>query len=394
MRYYIIFILSLLVINQSCHSVDRLYSGGQDEKVIERVIKLAQRGKANKKDIQFLEQSYQRKQDEVLTKIQNEEQRLDDDRWLRIYALSHQLITLQDQIKQITPLRAKNGYTAQFNFADIQDLEREAAKKSSDYYVNRGDSLLSLAQNHSNKLDARAAYDNYKKALNYVNQSITESKMADAKKIGTIKVATQVGSNINYGPFNFPGFSRYREYNASLQRIVSLNQSFWVDEVPLTHISKDEVDLVILLGIRDIDFNYEEDVSQSQRYSKTIKEVQTDGSGNSIKDSLGRPVYISKTVYATVDRKTRSKRAVVQLDLQLFDINELHPSFQRYYDAGNRESQSVCTIYGDQRAVPNNVTCSSRYGNFSSDQVMVKEALRDIRNSIQRDIDYQIDHYK
>lgn len=387
--YLVVMILSVLV---SCNNVDRLYEKGNYEDVLKRVLKQEQKRKASKSDIQLAEKAFEQIQSDILEQLKIADESNSEDKWVKIYNLTSRLENIQKNIQSASPVRSQNGYEGHFEFIDLNEIKQRAELEASTYFVELGDAQLEIAEKHQDKIAARKAYEYYKKAIDFQSSTIVREKQDKARKIGTIRIATQVGNEYTFGPIGINRNPGYRNYNRIIERMIDIDNNFWIDEVSSPGVNRQDLDWIVWAGIDEIRINTDNGNATQQSYSKQIDIPAVNSNGQPILDSNGNPIMTTQTISATVNSIKRTKRADVSVRMQIIDPETLFSKVERNYYRIEEQEITDCTITGDSRAVPSGVACNRNSSDFDSDDVLINNALNNMSYEVKTDVKHQIDH--
>lgn len=386
-----IYILSVVILFTACSSVQNLYEKGDHEQLIKKVIEKEAKGKANQNDIRLLEEAFTSESERLLDQIEFFQDSNQDDKWVNIHRSANQLNVLQGNIQHYLPLAAANGYEANFNFAQLEDVIEEARIESFHYFFNQGISLLRIAENNpNNRQSARDAYSHFQNAKKYEYTTELDELIYVAKDIGTVRIAPIVYRNDRYFTNASTLIGIQSKIERELENMANFDGGIWVEFVYGPDIWSNS-NYIIQIDLDDVDFSRESENTRSKKYSKEVVEKVRDQRGSVITDSLGDPILTNRTLEARVETTTYEREAEVEIQSRLIHTASNSVVYSRSYDEDKTYSVETCRIFGDDKAVPNKVRCRNDRDDFLSRNEMVLDILQKMRSEIQCDLKIAIE---
>ena len=245
---------SLLLVSflmTACRSAQKYVESGDYDSAIDLCIRKI-KGKPKKKleYVQGLELAFRKAQTRDLANIEQLKKENRPEVWERIHNLHLDIRSRQNKIAPLTPLVAKNGHRAQFQFVEIAVMERESREKAAEYLYDQSVSLLEKAD-RGDKLAARKAYaqllDLQKRY--YPNYRDKDELLAKARDLGTSFVVFEVK---NQSGKMLPRDFAERLKNFDKQGLDSEWREFSFEEKPGLH-----YDYKAVYKVRDIDISPE-----------------------------------------------------------------------------------------------------------------------------------------
>lgn len=344
-----VYCLLALFTLQSCVSAEKLIETGQ----YDAAIQLAQRKLSGK---QRKNPKFVRAAEEAFAKITVRETReLDrlrranrEDSWGRINEITRNIRKRQNALQPLLPLTDKNGYTATFNFVQVDALEEESRDKAAAYHYRQAQDLLARAE-QGDKNAARIAYDELKETLRYFrNYKDASALQQKAHNLGTVHVLVKVENNADvFTPAAFE--QRLRQINTA-----DLN-NFW-QQYHTSDRRNFDFDYEIKLRVTHIAVTPELVREREYVDQKNItdgREYVLDGNGNVLKDSLGNDVTIPReiTIQAWVLETLQQKEAQVEGVVEVHSLRTGRLVRSQPLAASAIFENYASTFRGDQRAL-------------------------------------------
>lgn len=372
---------TFLVLLGACKTSKDYLSRADEDRTVFDVIKKLNKNSNDGDAVAAFPTLYQKAQERHLRTVNSYSSRQDISRWDKIGDAYNTLNKMYDAINNSSSasrLVAPVSYHHQFD--SIKQLAAE------DYYQ------LGLAYlNKQNRDDAKRAYNNFKKADNWVNgYKDIRAKKEEAYQSAIVNVQINPVQDNSYF-FNTgwgnTGYNYSNEYfQQTLVRELGGNKSsryparFYTD----WEARRDNVkpDWVVDLTLRNIDMPN----PGSYKYSRNAQaEVETG------RDSSGRPIY--RTVYATVNITKRSFTARAQMDVNISDVNtRRNISYNTVSDDYYWQEESA-SYTGDSRALNNNdwqLIGNSNYNPPRKEEIL-NELYRKMYPQVKNKISYAVD---
>ena len=127
-----------MVFFSACTSLEKMVETGHYDQAIVKVAKKIS-GKKNKKtkDIKILESAFAKIIEEDLTRAANLKESGRASAWDEVFNAYVSIEERQELVRPFLPLVSKDGYKANFNFANVQTLKNEAADNAIVYHYTR-----------------------------------------------------------------------------------------------------------------------------------------------------------------------------------------------------------------------------------------------------------------
>ncbi len=380
-----IYMLLITVLFLACSSVERLYEKGNHEQLIKKVIQKEQKGKAKQSEIRYLEEAYEREQDNVLYSIGRAYESSQPSKWIEIHSLARRLEILQQNISHYLPLRANNGYTAHFEFVDLSETIEEASYGSFQYLMDDARELIQRSErNLYDKQSARRAFAQLEQARRYDQTEELELLSLKAKELGTIKVATSIRRRDRVNR-NISFTRRGNRIDRELENLVDFGGGEWVEFLYGAG-RRESADYIMEVALVDVDLSRISEERTNQNYSEQERERVVDQSGNPVLDSIGNPIFTFRTVTARVETTTFQRDSEVDVEARLIQTGTNAVVFRRRYDESQLYTIETCEVFGEDRIVPNSDLCRNELVDFPSDDEMVSYLLSEMRRDVQRDL--------
>lgn len=371
----------------SCHTAQKYVESGDYDSAIELCVRKL-RGKSKKKleYVQGLELAFRKAQARDLATAENLARAKRPELWERIHDLHLAIRARQNKVAPLTPLTAKNGYRAQFEFVDIASMERQSREKAAEYLYDQSLALLERAEN-GDKLAARKAYEHLLEIQKryFPNYRDKNELMAKARDLGTSYVVFEVKNQS--GKILPSGFSE-RLLALGKQDLDSEWREYSFEAKPGL-----QYDYKAIFKVRDIDISPERVQERSYWDEKEIQdgwEYVLDKRGNVKKDSLGNDIKTPKWVVirAEILEIHQSKAARIAGAVEIRDLrhNELLQTRELATEVVFENYAS--TFRGDERALSKDSRL--RIGNrplpFPQDADMLVQAAERLKPNVKEEL--------
>ena len=380
-----IFLAAFLL--SACHTAQKYVESGDYDSAIDFCIRKV-KGKSKKKleYVQGLEQAFRKAQARDLATVEQLKQEKRPEVWERIHNLHLDIRNRQNKVAPLTPLVAKNGYRAQFQFVDIGAMERESREKAAEYLYDQSVSLLDRAEK-GDKLAARKAHgmlmDLQKRY--YPNYRNKDELLLKARDLGTSFVVLEVK---NQSGKLLPKVFAERLLSMDKQGLDSEWREYSFEEKAGLH-----YDYKAVLKVRDIDISPERVQERSYIDEKKIQDgwdYVLDKRGNVMKDSLGNDIKTPKMVFirAEILEVHQSKAARIAGAVEVRDTrsNSLLETCEVATEVLFENYAS--TFRGDERALTQD--SKSRIGNrplpFPKDEDMLVQAAERLKPEVKDEL--------
>jgi hypothetical protein len=375
LRKTFIFGIVLLFALTSCVSVHKTIENGNYDKAINLAINKL-KGKKNKKEsiVKDLELALDKANARDLNTIDYLVAENNPAHWERINALYQTIQNRQNKFSPLLPLVAKSGYEAQFNFANVANLERDSRQKAAAYVHTHALDLIKIAETTGNRIAARDAYDELKKLQNYnIYFADKEENIVKAKNLGTTRILVEMRNQSNVV---LPRDFNYRMMHLSKNDLASP----WLDYV-FEEKATQSYDYKVVIKMNNIDVSPERINTREYIDEARVEdgwEYVLDNKGNVAKDTLGNDVKKKRytNVRAYVRESYQTKAAKVGGDIEIYDFKT-----QSLLDKDRITTEVIFEHYassfnGDRRAL--STESCRRIGNrptgFPSNNDMLSDA--------------------
>jgi hypothetical protein len=291
-------ILLVAFLLSSCRSAQKYVESGDYDSAIDFCIRKL-KGKPKKKEeyVKGLELAFRKAQARDLNTVTQLKAENRAELWERIHNIHLQIRDRQNKVSPLTPLRAKSGYRAQFDFVDIATMERESREKAAEHLYESAESLLKRAEN-GDKLAARKAYGQLQDLQRryYPTYREKDRLLAKARDLGTSYVLLEVK---NQSDKVLPKQFAERLLTIDKRGLDSEWRDFsFVEEKGLHY------DYRAVLKIRNIDISPERVQERAYTDERKIQDgwdYVLDKRGNVMKDSLGNDIKTPRMVIIRAD---------------------------------------------------------------------------------------------
>lgn len=372
---FALLLVAVAILLPACRSSQKMIESGDYDAAIDFCVQKL-RGKKNKKHdyVKGLEVAFQKANARDIANIDRLKLQNREENWTQIHDKYKGIERRQNKIRPLTPLRAKNGYTARFTFIDVTREENESREQAAAFLYAKAEALLERGK-RGEKLAARDAYytlrDIEKKYYNTYREK--DRLMREARNWGTsfvlFEVKNQSGKimpshlNDRLGAVADPSFNEeWKQFIFEAEKNV-------------------DYDYFANLRFREIDVSPERVHERSYVDEKRIQdgwEYEYDARGNVKKDSSGNDIKNPKfvTIRAEVLEVFQSKATRVGATLDIVD-----GATKKRLDSDDMATEVIfenyaSTFRGDQRALSEE--SKLRIGNrplpFPTDADMILQA--------------------
>ena len=373
--YTLIILLALIIVG--CSSSERYYKKGDYVKLLTHISNKSEKNRSLKQnDLKLAERAFRSYQEHVVKRYTYLSQTSAEERWEDMYYLLNKYEGIQQQLQEAMPIRAKNGYTAQFSWFDYSSQLIESREKAANQYMQRADELMKQAEEQASYQSAREAYNEYKTAKQINPQLTIQPYLNKAKELGTITVYTEM---------IIPRRVRYDvDYSVKneLEKIFdNWSTNTWIEKSNQTA----NADFLVELRLVDIDVSRIHEDTDSKEYTKQIQVPARDTQGTVIRDTSGNVIMTNETIRGFVEQKKQWKEAEINLEVNVIEKAINHSIYQRYYQEDIEAERNVCKKSGDERAIPSNA-CKRNDNELPNNQELYRRLIRDIDDDIHRDL--------
>lgn len=380
-----LFLLAFLL--TSCHTAQKYVESGDYDSAIDHCVRKL-KGKSKKKleFVQGLELAFRKAQTRDLATVEQLKKEDRPELWERIHNIHLDIRDRQNKVAPLTPLVAKNGYRAQFQFVEIAAMERQSREKAAEYLYDQSVTLLDRAEK-GDKLAARKAYDllfDLQKRY-YPNYRDKDELIAKARDLGTSYVVFEVK---NQSGKVLPRVFAERLLTIDKKGLDSEWREYAFEEKPGLH-----YDYKAVLKVRDIDISPERAQERAYIDEKQIQDgwdYVLDKRGNVMKDTLGNDIKTPRMVFirAEVLEIHQSKAARIAGSIEVRDSrsNALLETCEVSTEVVFENYAS--TFRGDERALTQD--SKNRMGNrplpFPKDEDMLVQAAERLKPEVKEEL--------
>jgi hypothetical protein len=384
-------ILALLILSAflltACHTAQKYVESGDYDSAIDLCIRKL-KGKPKKKleYVQGLELAFRKAQARDLATIEQLKAESRPERWERVHQIHLDIRSRQNKVAPLTPLVAKNGYRAQFQFVEIAAMERQSREKAAEYLYDQSVTLMERAE-RGDKMAARKAHgmliDLQKRY--YANYRDKEVLLAKARDLGTSYVVLEVKNQS--GKLLPRGFEE-RILAFDKRGLDSEWREFSFEAKPGLH-----YDYKAVYKVRDIDISPERVQERSYTDEKKIQDgwdYVLDRRGNVMKDSLGNDIKTPRMVFIRAEvlevHQTKAARIAGAVEIRDALNNNLLETCELATEVVFENYAS--TFRGDERALSQD--SKSRLGNrplpFPQDADMLVQAADRLKPDVKEEL--------
>lgn len=369
-----------MVFFSACTSLEKMVErGNYDEAIVKVARKIS--GKKNKKtkDIKILEKAFANIIAEDLERAEALKSSGRRSAWDEVYNAYDRIEERQDLVRPFLPLVSKDGYRANFKFANVSALKNEAAENATVYNYDEALRLITISENNGDKAAGRKAYDNLVHLEKYTDRyRDSKSLKNEARILGTNRVLVKLHNN------TFGFMPREVEEEIMSVNVKELN-TFWT-EYYTKKVMNYDFDYVARLDIDDIAISPEREIINRYVDESEVKdgwEYVLDDNGNVMKDSLGNDIKVDKfvKVIADVIEVQRTKEAIATGRFGLFDADTKELIDTRPFNVNAVFEDFASSYNGDRRALCDRTSgrLKKRISPFPSDLLMSMDVAYDLK---------------
>ncbi|MEI6408907.1 MAG: hypothetical protein WCR52_05970 [Bacteroidota bacterium] len=371
----------------ACQTTQKFVDRGDYDGAIDFCIRKIE-GKKNKKTeyVQGLELAFKKAQTRDLATVENLMAANRPEYWERINEIHCNIQYRQEHIMPLTPLRAKDGYTAHFDFVDIAKLENESRTRAAEYLYQEAQTLIVRAE----RGDRQAARNAYYKLTDLEKRYFRSYRDKDvlkkqARDLGTAKILFEMA---NSAPRILPAGFNERVMNISKYDLDSEWKSYYFKPEDGT-----QFDYKVVLNISNIDISPERVHERSYTDEKEIEDgwdYVLDSKGNVLKDSLGNDVKTPRFVRIRADvlEVFQSKATRLGARVEIYDAYKNTLLNSRDLSAEVLFENYASTFQGDRRAL--SAGSLNRIGNapqpFPTDENMLMQAADRLKPNLRDEL--------
>lgn len=380
-----LFMLAFLL--SSCHTAQKYVESGDYDGAIDLSIRKL-KGKPKKKleYVQGLELAFRKAQARDLATIEHLKAEGRPELWERIHSLHLDIRSRQNKVAPLTPLRAKNGYKAQFQFVEIAAMERQSREKAAEYLYDQSVTLLGRAEK-GDKMAARKAYDlliDLQKRY-FPSYRDKDALLSKARDLGTSYIVFEVKNQS--GKLLPRGFAE-RLMTMDKKGLDSQWREYSFEEKPGLH-----YDYKAEFKVRNIDISPERVQERTYTDEKRIQDgwdYVLDKRGNVMKDSLGNDIKTARMVNIRAEvleiYQTKAARIAGFIEFRGLRNNDLLETCELATEVVFENYAS--TFRGDERALSQD--SKNRIGNrplpFPQDEDMLVQAAERLKPELKEEL--------
>lgn len=318
-RYLALFILFLLLLLLSCNVTKRYYIKGLYDKAIVRAVKKIKKNPSKKKEIVYLEKSFNASNQYNLERIKFLKTEGRPENWEEILELYNTLKFRQSIIQPVLPLNIGNK-SITFPYINYDKDIQNAKQNAAEYWYAKGKQLLISG----NRFQARKAYEYFKKVKqHYDTYQDIDNLITMSLQNGISKVAIKFENNTI---FKLPPEFKDKLFNLNFENL----DSKWIKYYPNPNQNQiEQYHYWVKLSLNSIQILPEKVIVRESVKTKKIQdgtEILLDKNNNVVKDSLGNPIQIPKTVEVSCKLIETVQQKSIHLDGKVL-----------YYDIGNKK---------------------------------------------------------
>ncbi|NBC25855.1 MAG: hypothetical protein GVY08_03270 [Bacteroidetes bacterium] len=305
----IITILAASLFIISCTSSKKMLERGEYDRAIERSVEKLRKNPGNSKELNVLEEAYERANMFDRERIEFLELEGHEENWIEIFELYEQLNDRQNRIRRL-PSQIRN----QFTFVNYDQAIIDSKQAAAEVSYRRGMEFME----QDDKAGYRLAWEEFNRASElYPGYEDVDQKLAEALNLGLNNALFVVENN--------SGMMVPDYFNTELSKI-SLRElnTHWLhfDTFENEHTN---YDYFIVLNVAEISFSPEMVDRRVVTESKEIQDGMTyeyDSDGNVKKDSLGNDIRVPnfKEVTAEVMEAVQQKSAFIGGSLDIYHL--------------------------------------------------------------------------
>lgn len=380
----LLLLLSIFILIAACGSRrtrTMLTSGNYDSAIDNSISNLRSNKdkKGNQDYVYILEEAFAKAKERDLSSLNFLKQDKNPANLEKIYNTYVRLNNRQEKIRPLLPLKLlKEGRNAKFPFNDYNSQIIESKNALSKYLYANSKSLLSSP----NKMDIRKAYDD----LVYLNQ-INPG----------YKDVSQLIDEAHFKGTSFVDVSLRNETNmvipAALQKdLMDFNTWGMNDKWTVFHNNRQkdvDYDFGLVINFREINISPEQIKEKIVIKDKQVvdgQEVLLDKNGNTVKDSLGKPIKIDRMKKVSVKilefNQFKACHVAANVDYVDYNTNQLMRSFPLASE--HIFQNTFATFTGDRRAADESY--NAFFGNklvpFPTNEQMIFNTAEDLKAKI------------
>lgn len=380
-----LFLLAFLL--TSCHTAQKYVESGDYDSAIDLCVRKL-RGKSKKKleYVQGLEIAFRKAQTRDLNTVTSLAAENRPELWERIHDIHLAIRTRQNKVAPLTPLIAKNGYRAQFQFVEIAAMERQSREKAAEHLYKQAITLIERGEG-GDKMAARKSHNLLLEIQNryYANYRDKDALLAKSRDLGTSYVVFEIKNQS--GKILPNGFSE-RLMALGKQDLDSEWREYSFEEKPGLH-----YDYKAIFKVREIAISPERMQERSYFDEKQIQDgwnYVLDKRGNVMKDTLGNDIKTPRMVHIRAEvleiHQTKATRIVGAIEVRDLSNNNLLETRELTTEVVFENYAS--TFRGDERALSQG--SKSRIGNrplpFPHDEDMLVQAAERLKPDVKEEL--------
>jgi len=380
-------LLLLALLLSSCRSAQKYVESGDYDGAIDLCIRKL-RGKPKKKleYVQGLELAFRKAQARDLATAERLAGDGRPELWERIHNIHLDIRARQNKIAPLTPLVAKNGHRAQFQFVDITTMERQSRGKAAEYLYDQSVKLIAQGE-QGDRMAARKAHamllDLQKRY--YPNYRDKDMLLAKARDYGTSYVVLEIK---NQSGKLLPQAFAERLLTMDKVGLDTEWKEFSFEAKPGLHYNYNAV-----FRVRDIDISPERVSERSYFDEQKIQDgwdYVLDSRGNVKKDTAGNDIKTPRMVVirAEVLEVYQSKAARIAGAVEIRDARS--GTLLETCELGTEVvfENYASTFRGDERALSK--ASKSRIGNrplpFPPDEALLIQAAERLKPELKSEL--------
>ncbi|HPZ74984.1 MAG TPA: hypothetical protein PK723_04130 [Candidatus Pacearchaeota archaeon] len=306
------FVIILLLVT-ACATTKKYYVHGEYDKAIAHAVKKIKANPNNKKEIIYLEKSFNIANQYDLERINFLRAEGRPENWGEILDLYINLQNRQSLIQSILPLKL-DGRNLNFPYVNYDEDIIYAKKKAAEYWYAKGKQLLVSGD----RFQTRQAYEYFMNIKNYfpsyqdVDQLITQASHQGVTRVGLVFENNTI--------YNLPSNYVNELFNLDFQRL----NNKWIQYYPQIN-QNEKYHYIIKLNLKAILLSPAEVSHNETIKTKKIQdgtEVLLDSNNDVVKDSLGNPVRVPRIVEVSckLTETIQSRSARLTGDITYFEV--------------------------------------------------------------------------
>jgi hypothetical protein len=326
----------------ACQSPQSLYEDGQYQKSFKRYYQKVERNTQKHSLVVGLERAFKAANDAAINEIDTLSTQLDSSKWVKINELHQQILHRHQKVEAISPVVAKNGYSAQFAFiSNISQSELESRVAAADFLYNKAMAKMQLARTEDRLLarDAHYLLSQIKEKYFPIYKN-SEALLAEALDLGTTRFLVEK-SGIDH-------FHTQQFFDELMSRGYALISHNW-QSFDLSPISGKKYDYTLELDVNYLDIGPESRLVTSNNYTKQIEKevvIVRDTAGNEISRT---PIY--ETVSANIQETRIVKNSGAGLNVRIVSVQSGKEILNENYLTDHFIDLIWVSITGDERAL-------------------------------------------